>query len=169
MEDGKLTLTHSAVPSPKSVVENEWKKWKLSDLWSLLKHKRMVSTGAYNAHAEQITKALFHEIAKTVISIQAQPLFVYMPIAGEITNSDVAEPYEQILYEFCDSLEGTICWSMKEHFKKKIEAGYSYKWGHWDSPGHKTIAEYLGRNLIESKLVESKTQEPLTETSGSSN
>jgi len=151
----KLKLTNVPVPTPQSILRNELFKPKILTLLSLLKRRQRATL---IAEKRKITEAILAEIAKTINSIGAIPIFVYLPSGGEIEDlTGERNPDEDFLFELCKRIKAR-CFSLCQYFQDNVRKGNALQVrGHWDAKEHRLAAEGIKEYLIDNKIKNIQT------------
>ena len=149
LEHDRLKLVNASVPLPDTVLKQEWSMPKLFDIFSIIKyrlfHNWYISQwGPRDDATSKLTKRILDEIVEVSRSIDAAPVFVYLPVRDEITSTDDITTGEAYLFNYCQGNEKVECFSSRPHFTRKVEKGRKFELvGHWGSLGHLTVAEAI--------------------------
>jgi hypothetical protein len=155
IRNGELVITNTPVPRPEEFLKLEWARSKLYDLckifYNRLLHNRYTSKYAlFESGKNELTNRILDEMVARISSINAVPIFVYLPLGSEITSSDDTTPGEDVFYEYCNTNKKVHCLSSRPYFIKKVKQGEKFKLtDHWLASGHKTVAEAIRDYLVE--------------------
>ncbi|MCM8776184.1 MAG: SGNH/GDSL hydrolase family protein [Candidatus Omnitrophica bacterium] len=149
--NGQLRLVHCPVPPPKQMIQSEFFKFKLVDLWTILVNRYADACGVNDHKMKKITKAILREIVRTAEGIHAIPVFVYLPNERDFENFfDAPSQREKFFLDTCRE-ENFHCTSVRPAFlaqlKRGIPLGY---YGHWGPKGHWLAARVI-RSYLEQK------------------
>ena len=99
---------------------------------------------------EKLTTALLDEIAKTVRTAGAVPIFVYLPVLDELTQSKMhTSDSQRFFFSYCQQRQIQSI-SLQSFFYEELERGVHLKTnGHWDPEEHRTAAEGIRAYLVE--------------------
>ena len=154
LNNDKLTITGSPVPRPEDVLNRDWDRPRLFDVWSLIRHKILVRSGLYEKQVKEVTKRLLDELVATINKVGAIPIFVYIPEQYEIKSQETLVNGEEFLFSYCSERNIINCFSTRPDFVKKIKAGVELKpAGHWGPLGNLIIAEAIYEYLSSQKIV----------------
>ena len=151
----KLKLTNVPVPTPESILKNELFKPKIFTLLSLLKRRQEATL---LAEERKVTEAILAEMVKTINSIGAIPIFVYLP-SGEVIYDLTGErkPGQDFFFELCKKIN-VRCLSSLQYFQDNIRKGNTLQTeGHWDAKEHRLAAEGIKEYLIDNKIKNIQT------------
>jgi hypothetical protein len=153
----KLKLTNVPVPTPQSILRNDLFKPKIFTLLSLLKRRKGATLVA---EKRKITEAILAEIAKTINSVGAMPIFIYLPSRGEIEDlTGQRRAGEDFFFELCKRIK-VRCFSLCQYFQDNIRKGNALQaegQGHWDAKEHRLAAEGIKEYLIDNKIKNIQT------------
>ncbi|MCX8043346.1 MAG: SGNH/GDSL hydrolase family protein [Desulfobacterota bacterium] len=153
LKNGKLDLVNSPVPRPEDILVWDWMRPRTIDIFALVWCKIKSFLGIRKQEMEAITMALLKEMVRTIRTINAIPVIVYLPAGEEIYVSDPLLPYEEFMYKVCED-NNAVCFSARPFFKEKVAAGTKFRIiGHWDSEGHRLVAHAIKKHLAELKLI----------------
>jgi hypothetical protein len=154
LEAGKLKLTGTPVPRPEDVLQWDWARPRIVDLFSLIRHRIEKISGLQEKAMEEITTAIVTEMIRAATSIQAVPILAYLPRGKEITADIAMTEDEAFMFSLCQLNKTARCFSTRPRFAEKIARGEHFKpGGHWEPAGHFTVAEATQRYLVEQGLV----------------
>ena len=154
LDNDKLTITGSPVPRPEDVLNWDWARPRLFDVWSLIRHKILVRSGLYEKQVKEVTKRLLDELVITIDQVGAIPIFVYIPDQYEIKDQNALVSGENFLFSYCYEKNIIHCFSTRPHFVEKINQGVEFKpTGHWGPLGNLIIAEAIYEYLSAQKIV----------------
>ena len=150
LEGGELKLTGVPVPRPEEILEWDWTRPRLVDVFSLMDHELRTLFGIRDKEIEEITTAILKEMIKSIESVPAIPILAYLPRAREIAMEIAMTRGEAYMFSMCQLNEKAKCFSTRPHFAKKIEKGKAFKSsGHWEPAGHLTVGEAIKNYLVE--------------------
>jgi len=151
LERGRLKLTGVPVPSPEEILEWDWARPRIIDIFSLLSHSVKKFTGIQKQEMRDVTTAILKEMINVIESAHATPILEYLPRGKEITNKAAKTEDEAYLFSICQLNDKARCFSARPQFTAKIEKGKCFKFGgHWDPAGHMVVAEAI-RNHLEAE------------------
>jgi hypothetical protein len=103
---------------------------------------------------ETLTIALLDEIANTIRAAGAVPIFVYLPVLNEITQSEIdMSDGERFFFSYCEQ-RGIQSINLQRFFREKIKHGVHLETtGHWDPLEHRTAAEGIQAYLVKHGIV----------------
>ncbi len=151
----ELTITNTPVPRPEEFLRMEWARPKLYDLckifYNRLLHNRFTSKyDLFESGRKELTSRILDEMVDRVRSINAVPIFVYLPLGSEIVSSDSVTQGEGFLNEYCTANKKIHCLSSRPYFIDKVKQGEKFKLtDHWLASGHQTVAEAIRDYLVE--------------------
>ena len=151
LDNGKLNVTNLPIPTPEVVLAKEWKRSKLLDVYSMFHHFYNVSSGIHEDRAKELTTHILDEIISLVDSIEAIPVFIYLPTKNEIYNKEKTLEGEKFFYDYCRQNGEVIYFSSRPNFANFIEKHQSTQLilsgGHWSPQGHRIVAETINTYL----------------------
>ena len=151
---GALKLIGSPVPRPEEILESDWVRPRMLDIFSNLYHKVKKVTGLQKKEMVEITTAILTDMIRVVESIPATPILAYLPRGREIAMDIAATEGETYMFSICKLNEKAKCFSTRPYFAEKIAEGESFKLrGHWDAAGHMTVAEAIKNYLIDEGYI----------------
>jgi len=151
LERGRLKLTGVPVPSPEEILEWDWARPRIIDIFSLLSHSVKKFTGIQKQEMRDVTTAILKEMINVIESAHAIPILEYLPRGKEITNKAAKTEDEAYLFSICQLNDKARCFSARPQFAAKIAKGERFKsGGHWDPAGHLVVAEAI-RNHLEAE------------------
>ena len=154
LEGGELKLTGVPVPRPEEILDWDWTRPRLVDVFSLMDHELRALFGIRDKEIEEITTAILKEMIKSIESVPAIPILAYLPRAREIAMETAMTRGEAYMFSMCQLNEKAKCFSTRPHFAKKIEKGKTFKSsGHWEPAGHLTVGEAIKNYLVEEGYV----------------
>ncbi len=150
LETGQLKLTGTPVPRPEDILQWDWTRPRILDLFSLIRHKIRRFSGLQKKEMEDITTAILMDLIRSIESIHATPILVYLPRAREIAIDIAVTQDEAYMSSLCQLNENAKCFSTRPYFAEKMAKGETFKLkGHWEPAGHRTVAEAIKRYLID--------------------
>src|SRR5215510_7698572 len=154
LEKGELKLTGTPVPRPEEILQWDWTRPRILDLFSLIRHSVEKFSGLQQKKMEAITTALLMELIQSVESIPATPILAYLPRGREIALDIAVTQDEKYLFSVCQLNEQARCFSTRPYFAEKIAKGETFKpGGHWEPAGHLAVAEAIKRYLVDQGYV----------------
>lgn len=154
LESGQLTLTDTPVPRPEDILQWDWTRPRILDMFSLIRHKVTKLSGLQQKEMEEITTAILTDMISLIESIHATPILAYLPRGREIAMSTAVTEDEAYMFSICKSNEKAKCFSTRPYFAEKIAKGETFKsGGHWEPAGHLTVAEAIKQYLVDEGLV----------------
>lgn len=160
VRNGELLLTNTPVPSPEQILKWEWARPKTYDLLRIfcnrLLHNRFTYRyGLFEGKTKEVTGRILDEMVELIGSIDAVPVFVYLPVRDEIEDPDEIIRGEAYLYEYCTKNGKVKCFSARPYFTRKIRQGETFSLtGHWSPLGHLTVAEAIYDFMVEGEMLE---------------
>lgn len=149
LRNNKLKLTASPVPNPESTLKWDWTRPRIVDIISIIYHETRRKSGRYDREMDDLTAALLTKIAETSNSISAIPIFTYLPIIKEISDSTLQTPGELYLSDVCNNKSTAKYFSTRPLLIKKMNEGVTFKKrGHWGPAGNKIIAKAIKQYLL---------------------
>ncbi len=140
----QLVLENSPVPSPETVVAEEWKRLKLLDIGRMFVQRIANVTGLHERRVRTVTSHIMDEMTRTAATVGARIVFAYLPVSAEITDLDLSQPREAYILDYCKSNLRAQCISLLPQFDAERSRGSNFRQiGHWDTMGHKTVAAGL--------------------------
>jgi hypothetical protein len=154
LESGQLTLTGTPVPRPEEILQWDWTRPRIIDLFSLIRHKVTKLSGLQKKEMEEITTAILTDMIRLSESIHAVPILAYLPRGREIAKDIAVTEDESYMFSICKVNETAKCFSTRPYFAEKIAKGETFKsGGHWEPAGHLTVAEAIKQYLVDERLV----------------
>jgi hypothetical protein len=154
LDEGQLVLTNTPVPRKDEVLAIEPWRSKFLDVLTMLRDRYRDRFGDFKIEMKQVTAALLDEIANTIQSAGAVPVFVYLPSLNEITSSELdMSDGERFFFSYCRD-RGIKSIYLQRFFHEKFERGVNLKTiGHWNPEEHRTAAEGIRAYLVEHRIV----------------
>jgi hypothetical protein len=154
LDGRRLVLTNTPVPLKEEILAREPWRSKFLDALTMLDDRYWERFGNFKIEMKQITTALLDEMANTIRSIGAVPIFVYLPTLDEITRPEIdMSDGERFLFSYCRE-RGIQSIYLQRFFHEKLERGVHLKTiGHWDPEEHRTAAEGIRAYLVERGIV----------------
>jgi hypothetical protein len=105
---GELKLTGVPVPRPEEILEWDWTRPRLVDVFSLMDHKLRTLLGIRDKEIEEITTAILTEMIKSIESVPAIPILAYLPRAREIAMEIAMTRGEAYMFSMCQLNESQM-------------------------------------------------------------
>jgi hypothetical protein len=154
LERGELKLTGSPVPRPEEILQWDWTRPRILDVFSTVHHRVKKLSGLQQKEMEDITTAILTEMVRLIENIHAIPILVYLPRGKEIAMDIAVTQDEAYMSSICQLNEKANCFSTRPYFAEKIAQGETFKSrGHWEPAGHRTVAEAIKRYLVDEGYV----------------
>jgi hypothetical protein len=154
LEGGELKLTGVPVPRPEDILQWDWTRPRIVDVFSLMHHEVRTLFGLRDKEIENITTAILMEMIKLIASVPAIPMLAYLPRAREIAMDNPETRGEAYMFSMCQLNEKAKCFSTRPHFAEKIAKGEAFKSsGHWEPAGHLAVAEAIKNYLVDEGYV----------------
>ena len=151
---GELKLTGTPVPRPEEILQWDWTRPRILDIFSLIRHKVTKLSGLQKKEMEDITTAILTDMISLIESIHAIPILAYLPRGREIGRDIAVTQDEAYMSSICQLNERAKCFSTRPYFAEKIAHGEKFKLrGHWEPSGHRTAAEAIKRYLVDEGYV----------------
>lgn len=141
-DGGRLVLRGMPLPTPREVLEASSFAPRIPDLFRVARGLVAARTGALDARARELTEHILDELLRETRRLGALPLFVYLPVEGEIQNTQ-RDPTarERYLLDYCRARD-IACTSLRPRFAHAYAAGVELATlGHWGPAGHRIAAE----------------------------
>lgn len=150
----KLRLTASPVPPPEKTLKWDWVRPRIFDVFANLRYKYRLKFGLYEKEKAELTAAILTEIIAQADSIQAIPIFVYLPLIEEIAISDPMTIGEEYLTKVCGKNKIVRYFSARPYLIEQLNKGVTFKErGHWGSVGNFAIAEAIKQYLVNESYI----------------
>jgi hypothetical protein len=157
LRNGTLTLTNTPVPRPEDILRWDWARPRIFDMFAIVRFSVRRLSGVRIRDSETITTAILSEMVKAIDSVQAIPVFAYLPGKGEISLMPTTAQ-EAYMFSVCREIGKARCFSTRPFFAQKLAKGETFKSkGHWGPEGHLTIAESLEHYLVDELHVVSRS------------
>jgi hypothetical protein len=154
IDKGELKLTGTPVPRPEEILQSDWIRPRMFDIFSTLYHRVKKFSGLQKKEMEEITTAIITEMIRVIESIPAIPILAYLPRGREIAIDSAVTQDETYMFSLCKLNEKAKCFSTRPYFAEKIARGESFKLrGHWEAAGHLTAAEAIKHYLVDEGFV----------------
>ena len=154
LNKGALKLTDTPVPRPEDILEWDWARPRIVDLFSLMQHRIEKISGLQKKQMENVTTAILTDLIRSIESIHAVPILAYLPRGKEIATAIAVNEDEAFMFSLCQLNEKAKCFSTRPRFAEKIARGERFKsGGHWEPAGHLTVAEAIHRYLVDGGYV----------------
>jgi hypothetical protein len=156
LEGGRLVLTNTPVPRIEDTLAREVWRSKFLDVLRMLhgRYRERFEEPELKTEMKQVTIALLDEIANTIRTAGAVPIFVYLPILDEIKRPgmDMSDG-ERFFFSYCRE-RGIQSIYLQRFFNEKLERGVHLKTtDHWGPEEHRTAAEGIRAYLVEHGVV----------------
>src|SRR5262249_16574600 len=163
--DGGLVLTNTPVSRIEETLAIEPWRVKFLDVLTMLhdRYRERFEERELKTEMKSVTVALLDEIANTIRSAGALPIFVYLPVFDELLNksgrwwwwsrirpaeTDMSDR-ERFFFSYCRE-RGIQSIDLRRFFNEKLERGVHLKTrGHWGSEEHRTAPERMRWHLFE--------------------
>jgi hypothetical protein len=154
LDNGALKLTGTPVPRPEDILQRDWMRPRVVDLFSLIRHRIEKTSGLQKKEMEGVTAAILADLIRTSESIRAVPMLAYLPRGKEIVGDPSLTEDEAFMFSLCQLNKTAKCFSTRPLFAEKIARGERFKSsGHWEPAGHLTVAEAIQRYLADGGYV----------------
>ncbi len=149
LHDGQVQTGNLPVPRAGEVMAAEPYRLKTLDLISLINTKTHGAEARLQAN-ERLAGALIRDFDQTVKGVHAQPVYFYMPVLEELTDSSTAlNRHEAFLQKLCDSLRSP-CLQLRPAFQKAGKKLHTE--GHWSPQEHEIAARALSEFFHQLRL-----------------
>jgi hypothetical protein len=155
MVAGGLRLTNVPVPTPDQVLAQEPYRSQAVDLGVMLRARITFKLGITGTKARNLTRLILDEIVATTHDANATPVFVYLPILGELQDSNPAmNADEKYFSDYCQK-RAVPCLLLRPRFVSEIREKVRFigKDGHWNAEAHRRAAQGIADFLLESGLI----------------
>jgi len=154
LEEGKLVLRNSPVPSPLETVAAEKWRSKFGDVLEMLWLRYRWKSGAISEETRELTLAILDEMKATIEGAGARPAFAYLPAYGEIDRTDPGMTgQERFFFAHCRR-RGIQSMYLRPFFLRKMKEGASLKThGHWGPLEHRIAAEGIRAYLVDKGML----------------
>jgi hypothetical protein len=154
LERGELRLTGTPVPRPEEILQWDWTRPRILDVFSTLHRRVKKISGLQKTEMEEVTTAILTDMIRLIEGIRAIPILVYLPRGKEIAMDIAVTQDEAYMSSICQLNEKANCFSTRPYFAEKIAQGETFKSrGHWEPAGHRTVAEAIKRYLVDEGYV----------------
>ncbi len=154
LKGGELKLTGVPVPRPEDILQWDWTRPRIVDIFSLIHHSVTKSLGLQKKEMEGITTAILTDMIRLIESIHAIPILAYLPRGREIGRDIAVTQDEAYMFSLCQLNKKAKCFSTRPHFAKKIAQGETFKsGGHWEPAGHFAAAEEIKNYLVDEGYI----------------
>ena len=140
--DGQLELLNMPLPTPEEVSRSALFRPAVLDVASVARGLLDARSGALDERARELTRHLLDALLAEIGRLGAQPVFVYLPVEGEIEDTSPAPTSrERFLLDFCVERD-VACASLRLGFARAHAAGAELATvGHWGPRGHRIAAD----------------------------
>jgi len=150
----ELKLTGTPVPRPEDILQWDWTRPRIVDVFSFMHHRVTSVLGLRDKEMEHITTAILTEMIKLIDNVHAIPILAYLPRAKEIAKDTAVTEDEAYMFSICQLNEKAKCFSTRPYFAEKIAKGETFKsGGHWEPAAHLTVAEAIKNHLVDKGYV----------------
>ena len=123
-------------------------------MFSIIRYKVRELLGLHKKEMDDVTTAILTDIIKSIESIHAIPILVYLPTRKEIYERTAVTRHETYMFSICQINGKAKCFSTRPYFAEKIAKGETFKVkGHWDPAGHHVVAEAIKQYLVDAGLI----------------
>lgn len=158
VQNGELVLTNSPVPSPETVLQDDWKRTRVIDALSLISVSIRTQRGERKQEMELVTRLILDQLAEAAAFSGARTVLAYLPFGNEITSDEPLLDGEAWLFEYCDGNPLLACFSARPTFQVHLRAGETFDAPfHWSPAGHRVVAQAIYDYLAGSGMLESAT------------
>jgi hypothetical protein len=157
LDGGRLVLTNTPVPRLEETLAREPWRSKFLDVLTMLRdrYRQRFEAPELKTEMEKLTIALLDEIANTIRAAGAVPIFVYLPVLNEITQSetDVSDG-ERFFFSYCQQ-RGIQSINLQRFFRENLKEGvHPETTEHWDPLEHRMAAEGIRAYLVKHGIVQ---------------
>jgi hypothetical protein len=127
----------------------------------MLNQKVRTKYGLDNNQRERLTEAILDDFIKTVKSVGATPVFVYLPSVWEIKWDDKHIPVglrlseTDFFFRYCKE-RNVNCLSLRQYFLDSMKSGRKFDpvvMRHYDANEHQLVAETIKKFLLDKQLI----------------
>jgi hypothetical protein len=152
-KDG-LKVIGTPVPRPEDILLWDWTRPRIFDMFSIIRYKVRELSGLHKKEMDDVKTAILTDIIKSIESIHAIPILVYLPTRKEIYERTAVTRHETYMFSICQINGKAKCFSTRPYFAEKIAKGETFKVkGHWDPAGHHVVAEAIKQYLVDAGLI----------------
>lgn len=159
LEDGELVKKNACVPSPEESLKREWARPKLYDLYNIFQRRALynrysVRYGLFQKIRERathdLTYCILDEMVSLIKSIDAKPIFVYLPHRIELREDRGSAAEETYFFDYCRTNESLECFSVLPYMAEQNEPDKLFMPSlHYSPSGNLSVAEAIRGALIE--------------------
>jgi hypothetical protein len=153
LSDG-LVLDNVPVPTPDDVLKWDWLRPRSIEVFAVLYQEIRKKLGLFDREKKQKTAALLTRVVDVASGIGAKPLLVFLPKGKQISANPGHLNGEAFLFSTCKTIGTVDCFSARPYFARKLEQGIEFSNGHWDAPGHHTVAEAIRDHLLKNGYLQ---------------
>ena len=160
LDDGRLVLRNSPVPSPaETAAAARWRS-RFADVLEMVWLRYRWKSGAISEETRALTLAILDEMKATIERAGARPAFAYLPAYGEIDRTDPGMTgQERFFFAHCRR-RGIQSMYLRPFFLRKLKEGVTFKThGHWGPLEHRTAAEGIRAYLVDKSLLSGNAAE----------
>jgi hypothetical protein len=155
--DGRLLLHGVPVPTPRMVRAREPWHSSFLDVLSLLASEWGRRSGRRDTAKNAVTAAILEEFRRTTVRLGALPVFVYLPIEGELEWPDQPANAAQLFFRRFVQEHGIRGLDLRPSFLARARAGSQFRTvGHWGPLEHRTAAEGIAAYLVDEGVVSAR-------------
>lgn len=163
---GRLHLHNRHLHAPEEMIRREFLRSKALDLLVIFYQNARWQWRSTQEEMETVTSALLREMAATSRAAGAVPLYVYLPVLGELAQVS-QEPFagEEWLDAVCRA-HGIDMVSLRPAFNAALAASEVFDTTrHWEPAAHRVAARALAlalqqRRLVPDRAVAGKEEDP---------
>lgn len=140
--DEELILRGVPLPTPEQVLDLAFFRPAVLDVWTVGRGLLDARSGALDLRARVLTRHILDALLGEIRSLGALPVFVYLPVEGEIENPNPQPTSrERYLLDYCRQ-RAVACTSLRLPFARAHAAGAELETlGHWGPRGHRIAGE----------------------------
>jgi hypothetical protein len=154
LTNDSIRITGYPIPRPEDILQWNWIRPRLYDIWLILKHKANVRSGLFQRQINEVTKRILGEMALTIYKADAVPIFIYMPDKNEFSNQKFLTEGERLLFSYCNEKNIAYCFSTRSYFVEKMnQEDPLNRIGHWTPFEHFTVAKAIYEYLTDQNLL----------------
>src|SRR5262249_52920547 len=156
LDGGRIVLTNIPVPRVEETLAREPWRSKFLDVLTMLRtrYRERFEALELKTEMEELTIALLDEIANTIRTAGAVPIFVYLPVFNEITQpeTDMSDG-KRFFFSYCQQ-RGIQSINLQRSFHEELERGvHLTTTSHWGPLEHRVAAEGIRAYLVKHGIV----------------